>query len=139
MKSNKIETLLNEVHSKILVPKQTRLSTPANGIAPQVPTIYNFLNKYLFPQKFRKLWYCFLFLNQIIHTTSVHGEAIHKRAGDTLRLECQVDGIPPPSIVWYKVSQGAYICTLKSQASYYSHNELKDFKKTVLTKALSKI
>ena len=36
MKSNKIETLLNEVHSKILVPKQTRLSTPANGIAPQV-------------------------------------------------------------------------------------------------------
>ena len=41
MKSNKIETLLNEVHSKILVPKQTRLSTPANGIAPQV-TIYNF-------------------------------------------------------------------------------------------------
>ena len=69
----------------------------------------------------------FPFLKQIIHTTSVHGEAIHKRAGDTLRLECQVDGIPPPSIVWYKVSQGAYICTLKSQASYYSHNGLKDF------------
>ena len=95
MKSNKIETLLNEVHSQILVPKQPQKSTPASGIAPQ-----------------------------IIHTTSVHGEAIHKRTGDTLRLECQVDGIPPPSIVWYKVSQGAYICTLKSQASYYSHNGL---------------
>ena len=76
MKSNKIETLLNEVHSQILVPKQPQKSTPASGIAPQ-----------------------------IIHTTSVHGEAIHKRTGDTLRLECQVDGIPPPSIVWYKVSK----------------------------------
>ena len=75
MKSNKIETLLNEVHSQILVPKETQRSTPSSGIAPQ-----------------------------IIHTTSVHGEAIHKRTGDTLRLECQVDGIPPPSIVWYKVS-----------------------------------
>ena len=41
---------------------------------------------------------------QIIYTTPVHGEAIHKRKGETLRLECQVDGIPPPSIVWYKVS-----------------------------------
>ena len=39
MKSNKIETLLNEVHSQILVPKQTQRSTPANGIAPQVNEI----------------------------------------------------------------------------------------------------
>lgn len=75
MKSNKIETLLNEVQAQILVPQQPQLSTPASGIPPQ-----------------------------IIYTTSVHGEAIHKRTGDTLRLECQVDGIPPPSIVWYKVS-----------------------------------
>ena len=77
MKSNKIETLLNEVHSHILVPNKHGIqkSTPATGIAPQ-----------------------------IVKTTSVHGDAIHKRTGDTLRLECQVDGIPPPSIVWYKVS-----------------------------------
>lgn len=75
MKSNKIETLLNEAHSQILVPNQPQMSTPASGIAPQ-----------------------------IIFTTLVHGEAIHKRTGDTLRLECQVDGIPPPSIVWYKVT-----------------------------------
>ena len=82
MKSNAIETLLNEVNAQILVPKEalgpgrtSRPSTPANGIPPQ-----------------------------IIHTTSVHGDAIHKRTGDTLKLECQVDGIPPPSIVWYKVS-----------------------------------
>ena len=79
MKSNKIETLLNEVHSQILVPKQSQRSTPASGIAPQ-----------------------------IIRTTSVHGEAIHKRTGDTLRLECKVDGIPPPSIVWYKVSRSRF-------------------------------
>ena len=32
MKSNKIETLLNEVHSQILVPKQPQRSTPSNGI-----------------------------------------------------------------------------------------------------------
>lgn len=84
MKSNKIETLLNEVHSQILVPKQSgphgQYSTPSTGIAPQ-----------------------------IIYTTSVHGEAIHKRTGDTLRLECQVDGIPPPSIVWYKVSHASHL------------------------------
>ena len=79
MKSNKIETLLNEVHSQILVPHQAQRPTPATGIAPQ-----------------------------IIHTTSVHGDAIHKRKGDTLSLECQVDGIPPPSIVWYKVRHEKY-------------------------------
>ena len=26
-----------------------------------------------------------------------------RRVGDTLRLECYVDGLPSPSIVWYKV------------------------------------
>ena len=27
----------------------------------------------------------------------------YKKIGDTLKLECQVDGLPPPTIVWYKV------------------------------------
>ena len=31
------------------------------------------------------------------------GSQIYKKVGDTLKLECQVDGMPPPTIVWYKV------------------------------------
>ena len=41
---------------------------------------------------------------QIIYTTPVHGEAIHKRKGETLRLEWQVEGNTSHSNVWYKVS-----------------------------------
>ena len=31
------------------------------------------------------------------------GNQLYKKIGDTLKLECQVDGLPPPTIVWYKV------------------------------------
>ena len=41
---------------------------------------------------------------QIIRRTIVQeGAHIYKKVGDTLRLECHVDGVPPPTIVWYKV------------------------------------
>ena len=32
------------------------------------------------------------------------GSHIYKKLGETLKLECHVDGMPPPTIVWYKVS-----------------------------------
>ena len=32
------------------------------------------------------------------------GSHIYKKLGDTLKLECHVDGMPPPTIVWYKVT-----------------------------------
>ncbi len=40
----------------------------------------------------------------IVRRTRVDGAAIAKEAGDTLRLECLVQGNPPPVVVWYKVS-----------------------------------
>ena len=41
---------------------------------------------------------------KIIKRTMVpEGAQIYKKIGDTLKLECQVDGMPPPTIVWYKV------------------------------------
>ena len=36
-------------------------------------------------------------------TNVPEGSQIYKKHGDTLKLECQVDGMPPPTIVWYKV------------------------------------
>lgn len=30
-------------------------------------------------------------------------EGLHMEAGDTLRLDCFVDGSPQPTIVWFKV------------------------------------
>ena len=32
------------------------------------------------------------------------GSQIYKKVGDTLKLECQVDGMPPPTIVFCKTS-----------------------------------
>ena len=42
------------------------------------------------------------------------GSQIYKKVGDTLKLECQVDGMPPPTIVWYKVRQMSMSCLLSS-------------------------
>jgi len=39
----------------------------------------------------------------LVQRTPVFGGAIHLEEGDTLRLECLVDGAPTPTIVWYKV------------------------------------
>ena len=41
----------------------------------------------------------------LVKTTSFYGDGIHKQAGETLKLECLVDGSPPPNIIWYKVSE----------------------------------
>ena len=41
----------------------------------------------------------------IVKKTDVLGNAIHKEAGSTLRLECFVGGRPTPTIMWYKVSE----------------------------------
>ena len=38
------------------------------------------------------------------------GSQIYKKVGDTLKLECQVDGMPPPTIVWYKVRPKSMNC-----------------------------
>ena len=38
-----------------------------------------------------------------VKATAFVGDAIHKQVGETLKLECLVDGIPPPNIIWYKV------------------------------------
>jgi hypothetical protein len=42
----------------------------------------------------------------IKRTIVPEGSQIYKKLGDTLKLECQVDGLPPPTIVWYKVRIG---------------------------------
>ena len=42
------------------------------------------------------------------------GSQIYKKVGDTLKLECQVDGMPPPTIVWYKVRRKSMSCLLSS-------------------------
>ena len=34
--------------------------------------------------------------------------AIHKLQGDSLRLDCLVDGSPQPTIVWFKVGSMVY-------------------------------
>lgn len=39
----------------------------------------------------------------LIQKTPVMGDAIYHESGDTLRLECLVDGSPVPTITWYKV------------------------------------
>lgn len=39
---------------------------------------------------------------RMVQQTAVRGDGIHKMAGDTLKLECLVDGSPAPSITWYK-------------------------------------
>ena len=39
----------------------------------------------------------------LVKATTFVGDAIHKQVGETLRLECLVDGVPPPNIIWYKV------------------------------------
>ena len=39
----------------------------------------------------------------LVKATTFVGDAIHKQVGETLKLECLVDGIPPPNIIWYKV------------------------------------
>ena len=39
----------------------------------------------------------------MVKRTRTHAGFVHKRAGDTLKLECLVDGSPMPNIVWFKV------------------------------------
>jgi hypothetical protein len=38
-----------------------------------------------------------------VKKTTFYGDGIHKQVGETLKLECLVDGIPTPHIIWYKV------------------------------------
>ena len=40
----------------------------------------------------------------VVKKTTFLGDGIHKQVGETLKLECLVDGIPPPNIIWYKVN-----------------------------------
>ena len=39
----------------------------------------------------------------LVKTTTFYGDGIHKQVGETLKIECIVDGVPPPNIIWYKV------------------------------------
>ena len=50
------------------------------------------------------------------------GSHIYKKVGDTLKLECQVDGMPPPTIVWYKVRTIQSIFIQISYPSVISRN-----------------
>ena len=56
-----------------------------------------------------------------------------RRVGDTLRLECYVDGLPSPSIVWYKVKKNESFskCSLgRVWLKWYGENNIKKWEAT---------